>query len=113
MTARIIDGKQRATDLRHDIATAVEHLRNETGVTPKLVTILVGKDPPSAIYVRRKGEQASAVGMHTESHRLDSSITEAELMRSEEHTSEVQSLMRISYAVFCSIKKTITNMTST
>src|SRR3546814_15402394 len=80
MTARIIDGKQRATDLRHDIATAVEHLRNETGVTPKLVTILVGKDPPSAIYVRRKGEQASAVGMHTESHRLDSSITEAELM---------------------------------
>src|SRR3546814_8766416 len=94
MTARIIDGKQRATDLRHDIATAVEHLRNETGVTPKLVTILVGKDPPSAIYVRRKGEQASAVGMHTESHRLDSS-------RSEEHTSELQSLMRLSYAVFC------------
>src|SRR3546814_2493190 len=29
--------------------------------------------------------------------------------RSEEHTSELQSLMRISYAVFCLIKKTITN----
>jgi len=79
MTARIIDGKQRAAGLRHDIATGVEHLRNETGVTPKLVTILVGHDPASAIYVRRKGEQASAVGMHTESHRLDSSVTEAEL----------------------------------
>src|SRR3546814_9925985 len=29
------------------------------------------------------------------------------LLRSEEHTSELQSLMRISYAVFCLIKQTI------
>src|SRR3546814_4833917 len=31
--------------------------------------------------------------------------------RSEEHTSELQSLMRISYAVFCLTQKTITNKT--
>src|SRR3546814_10780187 len=30
----------------------------------------------------------------------------AELARSEEHTSELQSLMRLSYAVFCLTKKT-------
>src|SRR3546814_10523934 len=33
---------------------------------------------------------------------------EAHGQRSEEHTSELQSLMRISYAVFCLKKKTIT-----
>src|SRR3546814_7435690 len=33
--------------------------------------------------------------------------------RSEEHTSELQSLMRISYAVFCLQKKTINNTTHT
>src|SRR3546814_1666551 len=33
--------------------------------------------------------------------------------RSEEHTSELQSLMRISYAVFCLKKKTIKNIKST
>src|SRR3546814_3576639 len=33
--------------------------------------------------------------------------------RSEEHTSELQSLMRISYAVFCSKKKTTVNKSST
>src|SRR3546814_1794033 len=32
-------------------------------------------------------------------------IVEAEITRSEEHTSELQSLMRISYAVFCLKKK--------
>ena len=79
-TARVIDGKLRAARLRRDIAIGVEHMRGETGVTPKLVTILVGDDPASTIYVRRKGEQAAAVGMKTASHPLDESITEAELL---------------------------------
>src|SRR3546814_1667297 len=34
---------------------------------------------------------------------------ETDMRRSEEHTSELQSLMRISYAVFCLKKKIITN----
>src|SRR3546814_10090244 len=53
-------------------------------------TVLVGDDPASDIYVRRKIEQCRKIGMR----------------RSEEHTSELQSLMRISYAVFCLKKKT-------
>src|SRR3546814_1120620 len=39
-------------------------------------------------------------------------IEQAELERSEEHTSELQSLMRISYAVFCLKKKETTNSDS-
>src|SRR3546814_6922204 len=35
------------------------------------------------------------------------------VIRSEEHTSELQSLMRISYAVFCLKKKTTTNQLGT
>src|SRR3546814_2161591 len=35
------------------------------------------------------------------------SMDDIEALRSEEHTSELQSLMRISYAVFCLKKKTI------
>src|SRR3546814_5654423 len=37
------------------------------------------------------------------------SVDRAEVPRSEEHTSELQSLMRISYAVFCLKKTTNTN----
>lgn len=80
MVARIIDGKKRAAALRRDIAIGVEHLRDETGITPKLVAVLVGDDPASAIYVRRKGEQAAAVGMQTESHRLGETISQTELL---------------------------------
>src|SRR3546814_2426897 len=40
-------------------------------------------------------------------------ISEVELDRSEEHTSELQSLMRISYAVFCLKKKKTTHTKQT
>src|SRR3546814_7319102 len=40
-------------------------------------------------------------------------VVEAHLLRSEEHTSELQSLMRISYAVFCLQKKKKKNTTTT
>ncbi|WP_337180838.1 bifunctional methylenetetrahydrofolate dehydrogenase/methenyltetrahydrofolate cyclohydrolase FolD [Sphingopyxis granuli] len=79
-TARIIDGKQRAAQLRREIAIGVARLRDETGIVPKLAAILVGDAPASAIYVRRKGEQAAAVGMESESHRLHASASQADLL---------------------------------
>src|SRR3546814_4991960 len=44
-----------------------------------------------------------------ERHRLHLIERKAGSIRSEEHTSELQSLMRISYAVFCLKKKKMTN----
>src|SRR3546814_6522095 len=38
--------------------------------------------------------------------RLDQRLDDRAVLRSEEHTSELQSLMRISYAVFCLKKNT-------
>lgn len=79
-TAHIIDGKERAARLRRDIAIGVKHLHDETGITPKLTAILVGDDPASAIYVRRKGEQAAATGMASETHRLGATISQDDLL---------------------------------
>src|SRR3546814_1322802 len=39
-------------------------------------------------------------------HQQPAQVAQPQLARSEEHTSELQSLMRISYAVFCLKKKT-------
>src|SRR3546814_2277196 len=44
-------------------------------------------------------------------HHVECMIRGGQVCRSEEHTSELQSLMRISYAVFCLKKKTITQPT--
>src|SRR3546814_8639635 len=51
---------------------------------------------------KRGFSMVPAVGLEPTTYRLQGG-------RSEEHTSELQSLMRISYAVFCLKKKIITN----
>src|SRR3546814_7587029 len=53
--------------------------------------------------VRRVDELAQQLGGHQVGRELDP--CEVERQRSEEHTSELQSLMRSSYAVFCLKKK--------
>src|SRR3546814_10727488 len=45
-------------------------------------------------------------GLHRQHQHQNGTSSDANLRRSEEHTSELQSLMRISYAVFCLKKKT-------
>src|SRR3546814_10497797 len=59
---------------------------------------------PLLFLMQRDGE--SALAGHHCFHTLDGEHEqEADRQRSEEHTSELQSLMRISYAVFCLKKK--------
>lgn len=78
--ARIIDGKAFAAGLRERIAAEVAALKAERGIVPGLAVVLVGDDPASQIYVRNKGEQTLAVGMHSETHRLPAETTEADLL---------------------------------
>jgi methylenetetrahydrofolate dehydrogenase (NADP+)/methenyltetrahydrofolate cyclohydrolase len=68
--AKIIDGKVYAEALRARVAEEVAQLVKDHGVRPGLAVVLVGDDPASQIYVRSKGEQSQAAGMHSETHRL-------------------------------------------
>ncbi|HYC05336.1 MAG TPA: bifunctional methylenetetrahydrofolate dehydrogenase/methenyltetrahydrofolate cyclohydrolase FolD [Azospirillaceae bacterium] len=77
--ARIIDGKAYAAALRERIAGAVATLKGQD-LVPGLAVVLVGEDPASQVYVRNKGEQTLAAGMHSVTHRLDVSTSESELL---------------------------------
>lgn len=80
MGAVIIDGKAEAERLRGKVAVAVAELKAKHGLTPGLAVVLVGEDPASAIYVRNKGEQTLAAGMHSVTHKLPADATEAEVL---------------------------------
>src|SRR3546814_9613256 len=58
-------------------------------------------------------ERVSAIGITTVISRCRFALKRCTSCRSEEHTSELQSLMRISYAVFCLKKTNTTIMTTT
>ena len=78
--AAVIDGKAFAEGLRVGVTRAVTRLKDSYGVTPGLAVVLVGDDAASAVYVRNKGEQANAVGMHSVTHRLPAHTSQSELL---------------------------------
>lgn len=78
--ALVIDGRARAARLRQLVAERVARLRVRTGVTPRLVVILVGDDPASRVYVRTKTRMAEEVGIRSELVHLPADTPEAELL---------------------------------
>ncbi len=76
MTARIIDGKTFAADLRGRVADAAAQVAGASGRKPGLAVVLVGEDPASAVYVRSKGKATVAAGMESFEHRLPADTTQ-------------------------------------
>ncbi len=76
----LIDGKTRAEALRTSVADQVMRLKAEHGVQPGLAVVLVGDDAASQVYVRSKGEQSLAIGMHSVTHRLAADTTQDALI---------------------------------
>src|SRR5258705_8896 len=80
MTARIIDGKVIAAELRARVANEVARVKREHGVIPGLAVVLVGNDPASEVYVRNKHTQTQAAGMASFEHRLPADVGQADLL---------------------------------
>ena len=80
MTARIIDGKAIAAQLRAKVASEVRRLRAAHDLEPGLAVVLVGENPASAVYVRSKGKQTVEAGMKSFDHRLPEQVSESELL---------------------------------
>jgi methylenetetrahydrofolate dehydrogenase (NADP+)/methenyltetrahydrofolate cyclohydrolase len=80
MSARIIDGKTIAADLRGNVTDAVHRLRRDSGLVPGVAVVLVGKNPASEVYVRNKSKAVSESGMHTFDRYLPDDVSEAQLL---------------------------------
>ena len=80
MTARIIDGKIIAAELRGRVADEVARVKRDHGLTPGLAVVLVGNDPASEVYVRSKHKQTQAAGMASFEHKLPADVAQADLL---------------------------------
>lgn len=79
MTAKIIDGKAIAHQVRLDWKVRVESLRGK-GVVPGLAMIIVGDNAASKVYVRHKTKACADIGIHSEVHEFADNATEAMLL---------------------------------
>jgi methylenetetrahydrofolate dehydrogenase (NADP+) / methenyltetrahydrofolate cyclohydrolase len=80
LIAKVIDGKAVATGVRERVAGEASELAERIGRSPGLATVLVGDDPASAIYVRRKREACEQVGIRSFHHEPSGASTSEELI---------------------------------
>ena len=80
MSAKVIDGKEFAANVRAKVAEHVARLKEANGITPGLAVVLVGEDPASEVYVRSKGKSTVEAGMNSYEHKLDAETSEADLL---------------------------------
>ncbi len=80
MTARIINGTEIAQRVHSEVASATDELVSQQGITPGLSVVLVGDDPASKSYVRRKERACREVGIFTETRNMGSDISQEALL---------------------------------
>jgi methylenetetrahydrofolate dehydrogenase (NADP+)/methenyltetrahydrofolate cyclohydrolase len=80
MTARIIDGKAIAADLRAKVAAEAQRLATRHSLVPGLAVVLVGNNPASESYVRGKAKATLEVGMRSFDQKLAETVSEADLI---------------------------------
>ncbi|NLQ18120.1 bifunctional methylenetetrahydrofolate dehydrogenase/methenyltetrahydrofolate cyclohydrolase FolD [Marinomonas sp. M1K-6] len=80
MTALVLDGKRCAKETENRLQAQVTELKERTGCTPILATILVGADPASATYVKMKGNACRRVGMDSMAIELPETTTTEQLL---------------------------------
>jgi methylenetetrahydrofolate dehydrogenase (NADP+)/methenyltetrahydrofolate cyclohydrolase len=79
MTAQLLDGAVFAEAMKADLKVRVATLRDR-GVVPGLGTILVGDDPSSVAYVRRKHLACAEIGIESFNREFPAGIAMEELL---------------------------------
>ena len=80
MAAKLIKGTEVAREIREELKREVEELKSKRGVTPGLVTILVGEDPASVSYVTAKQRTAHDLGFYSVQDNQPADISEEALL---------------------------------
>ncbi|RLS55159.1 MAG: bifunctional 5,10-methylenetetrahydrofolate dehydrogenase/5,10-methenyltetrahydrofolate cyclohydrolase [Planctomycetota bacterium] len=80
MSARIIDGKAVAAEIRNRVASQSAEFQQRSGIVPHLAAVLVGEDPASAVYVRNKQTACEKAGLKSTLHRLPVETTTEQLL---------------------------------
>jgi len=80
MSAQIISGTEIAKQIREELKQEIAELKEKHNLVPGLVTVLVGEDPASQVYVGQKEKTSLALGIYSERHDLPADTSEEKLL---------------------------------
>jgi len=76
VSAKILDGKTLAQDLKDSLQKEVADLKEATGAVPRLVNVLVGGDPGSCAYAKSQEKAAEYIGIQYELATLPADVSQ-------------------------------------
>jgi methylenetetrahydrofolate dehydrogenase (NADP+) / methenyltetrahydrofolate cyclohydrolase len=76
----IIDGQKISAQIREELKGEIDKLKAAGKKVPGLVTILVGDNPASQVYVRSKIKDCEEIGMKTKAENHSADISEKDLL---------------------------------
>ncbi|MDR2399470.1 MAG: bifunctional methylenetetrahydrofolate dehydrogenase/methenyltetrahydrofolate cyclohydrolase FolD [Endomicrobium sp.] len=77
---KIIDGKKISSDMRLEIKTQVEKIKQARGKTPGLATILVGQNSASQVYIKSKIKACQDAGIKSFHHNFDEKVSKEDII---------------------------------
>jgi len=80
MTARLLEGKLFAAEIKAEVKKRVEVLQKKFRVVPGLAVIIVGENPASKVYVRNKHRSCEELGIYSEVIEMLETTTKEELL---------------------------------
>ena len=81
MVAKIIDGRKIAEKIRKNVSVEVQSLKSKYKVTPNIVTIKIGSNPESDLYLRLRNKACEKVGILSKTLELPTNVSENEVVK--------------------------------
>ena len=81
MVAELIKGAEVAKQIREELKQEIAELKAKHNVVPGLVTVLVGADPASQVYVGAKEKTSKELGIYSERYDLPATTSQEELLK--------------------------------
>ena len=80
MSAKILEGKFFATEIKEVVRAEVKTLTEVHGITPGLAVIIVGENPASKVYVANKHKACIDIGIYSEVLQMPENVTKEQLL---------------------------------
>jgi len=81
MPAKLLEGKSVALKIKENIKLEIELLKSKYGAGPKLVSVYVGENPASEIYIKSQEKTAKGLGITYELKKIDAGITQGDFIK--------------------------------
>lgn len=81
MSARIINGREIAKDIRKKVSSDVKKLVSKYNITPNITTVKIGSDPSSELYLRLRDNACREVDIRSTHLNFPSDIQENEVLK--------------------------------